>query len=113
VITELSAERLRGRGVVVHGMHPGWAETAGLTRAMPGFRTITRPILRTAEEGADTIVWLGAAPQALRATGLFWHDRRPRPTRYRLGPSPDSDRDRDELWAYCEAALAGAGIGPL
>jgi dehydrogenase/reductase SDR family member 12 len=81
---------------------------------MPTFRTITGLIIRTAQEGADTIVWLGAAPEALRETGLFWHDRRPRPTHYRLGPSPGaSERGRDELWAYCEAALVAAGIGPL
>ena len=113
-ITEVTADRLRDRGVVVHGMHPGWAETEGLTRAMPGFRTIMRPLLRTADEGADTIVWLGAATEPLRETGLFWHDRRPRPTHYRVGPSPGAgDRGRAELWAYCEAALAAAGIGPL
>jgi dehydrogenase/reductase SDR family member 12 len=113
VITEMLAERLHGRGVVVHAMHPGWADTEGLRGAMPGFRTAIRPILRTAEEGADTIVWLGAAPQALRETGLFWHDRRPRPTHYRLGSAPDGEQERDRLWAYCESALADAGIGPL
>ena len=113
-ITELMADRLRDRGVVVHAMHPGWADTEGVRRSMPTFRTITGPIIRTAREGADTIVWLGAAPEAMRETGLFWHDRRPRPTHYRLRPSPGaSERGRDELWAYCEAALAAAGIGPL
>ncbi len=113
VITEMLAERLRGRGVVVHAMHPGWAETEGLKRAMPSFRKAIRPILRSAAEGADTIVWLGAAPEALRATGLFWHDRRARPTHYRVGPGAESQGDRKRLWDYCEAALAGAGIEPL
>jgi dehydrogenase/reductase SDR family member 12 len=112
-ITELMADRLRDRGVVVHAMHPGWADTEGVRRSMPTFRTATRPIIRTADEGADTIVWLGAAPEALRETGLFWHDRRPRPTHYRFGASPDRARAREELWAYCEVALAAAGIGPL
>jgi dehydrogenase/reductase SDR family member 12 len=115
VITEMLAERLRVRGVIVHAMHPGWADTEGLKRAMPSFRKAIRPILRSAAEGADTIVWLGAAPEALRSTGLFWHDRRPRPTHYRIGParSDDDARAREELWAYCEAALAHAGIEPL
>lgn len=113
VITEMLAERLRGRGVVVHAMHPGWAETEGLKRAMPSFRKAIRPNLRSAAEGADTIVWLGAAPEALRATGLFWHDRRARPTHYRVGPGAESQGDRNRLWDYCEAALAGAGIEPL
>ena len=115
VVTEMLAERLRDRGVVVHAMHPGWVDTPGVAGAMPTFRTLTGPILRTAEEGADTIVWLGAAPEARRETGLFWHDRRPRPTRYRIGPgsSGDDDTYRERLWDYCEAALARAGIESL
>jgi dehydrogenase/reductase SDR family member 12 len=114
-ITEMLAERLRDRGVVVHAMHPGWADTEGLKRAMPSFRKAIRPIIRNADEGADTIVWLGAAPEPARTTGLFWHDRRPRPTHYRIGPahSDDDAHAREELWAYCEAALRDAGIESL
>jgi NAD(P)-dependent dehydrogenase (short-subunit alcohol dehydrogenase family) len=110
VITEFLAARLRGRGVVVHGMHPGWADTEGVRRWMPVFRTITRPIIRSPDQGADTIVWLGAAPEPAERTGLFWHDRRPRPTHYRLGGAPDSDTDRRALWRYCVGSLAEAGI---
>jgi dehydrogenase/reductase SDR family member 12 len=110
VITELMAERLRGRGVVVHAMHPGWVDTEGVRRWMPVFRRITRPIIRTPDQGADTIVWLGAAPEPAERTGLFWHDRMPRPTHYRLGASPDSGGDRQALWRYCVEALAAAGI---
>ena len=113
VITEMLAERLRGRGVVVHAMHPGWADTEGLKRAMPSFRKAIRPIIRNADEGADTIVWLGAAPEPGRTTGLFWHDRRPRPTHYRIAHSGDDANTREELWAYCEAALRDAGIESL
>jgi NAD(P)-dependent dehydrogenase (short-subunit alcohol dehydrogenase family) len=113
VITLCLAERLRPRGVVVHSMHPGWADTEGVRRWMPLFRAPTAPILRTPEEGADTIVWLGASPEAAESSGLFWHDRRPRPTHYRLGPGPESVADREALWRYCQAALAAAGITTL
>jgi NAD(P)-dependent dehydrogenase (short-subunit alcohol dehydrogenase family) len=113
VITEMLAERLRGRGVVVHAMHPGWADTEGLQRAMPSFQKAIRPIIRSADEGADTIVWLGAAAEPARTTGLFWHDRRPRPTHYRFGPGAPSMADRERLWDYCLAALARAGIESL
>jgi dehydrogenase/reductase SDR family member 12 len=112
-LTGLMAERLCECGVAVHAMHPGWADTDGVRRSMPTFRGLTRPILRTPEQGADTIVWLGAAPEALAETGLFWHDRRPRPTHYRLAASPDSDAHRRALWRYCEQALAAAGIPGL
>ena len=110
VITELLASRLAERGIVVHAMHPGWADTTGLRSFMPGFRALARPVLRSPEEGADTIVWLGAAPEPLGSTGLFWHDRQPRPTHYRLAAGAESPADRGRLWRYCEAALAAAGI---
>ncbi len=73
MITEGWAERLRDRGIVVHSMHPGWADTEGVRQWMPVFRAITRPIIRDAADGADTIVWLGArrgaAAQHRRASG--------------------------------------------
>ena len=112
-LTGLMAERLCERGVAVHAMHPGWADTEGVRRWMPTFRRLTRPIIRTPEQGADTIVWLGAAPEALAQTGLFWHDRRPRPTHYRLAALPGSEAHRRQLWRYCERALAAAGIPEL
>jgi dehydrogenase/reductase SDR family member 12 len=112
-LTALMAQRLCQRGVAVHAMHPGWADTEGVQRWMPAFRALIGPIIRTPEQGADTIVWLGAAPAALTQTGLFWHDRRTRPTHYRLAASRDSAADRQELWRYCEQALATAGIAGL
>jgi dehydrogenase/reductase SDR family member 12 len=110
VVTEIVADRLRGRGVVVHGMHPGWADTEGVRRWMPVFRTLTRPIIRTPEQGADTIVWLGGAAEPLERTGLFWQDRRARPTHYRLGAPPDAPADRQALYRYCVDALSEVGI---
>jgi len=102
VITEQWARRLDGTGIVVHAMHPGWVDTKGVRDWMPVFRALTRPIIRSPEEGADTIVWLGAAPEPLRCTGRFWHDRRTRPTHYRLGAGEDSEAARRELWETCE-----------
>ena len=109
-ISEMWAERLSGRGVAVHAMHPGWVDTEGVRRYMPVFRTVTQPIIRDAEDGADTIVWLGAAPEAVTTTGGFWHDRRRRPTRYALGPAEDSPHDRQRLWDTCRSLLQDAGI---
>ena len=113
VITELLASRLDRRGIAVHAMHPGWADTEGVRRWMPVFHRLTGPIIRDGQEGADTIVWLGAAPEPVATTGLFWHDRRARPTHYRFGPAPASAEDRAALWHYCESAVAAAGIKRL
>jgi dehydrogenase/reductase SDR family protein 12 len=66
--------------VTVSSMHPGWAETPGVERSLPLFHKLTRLILRSAEEGADTVVWLAASPRAKGRTGLFWLDREPRAT---------------------------------
>jgi dehydrogenase/reductase SDR family member 12 len=110
VITEQWAERLSATAVVVHAMHPGWADTEGVREAMPLFSAVTRLIIRTPEQGADTIVWLGASPEPLQSTGLFWQDRRPRPTHYALGASDDSPEDRQRLWDLCRSLVESAGI---
>jgi dehydrogenase/reductase SDR family protein 12 len=105
VIGELWAQRLEPLGVFVHSMHPGWADTEGVQSYMPRFHSLTRPILRSAEEGADTIVWLGAAPEAIESPGRFWHDRRTRPTHYLIGPGAESESDRRKLWRRCETLV--------
>jgi dehydrogenase/reductase SDR family protein 12 len=100
VLAQLWAKRLRGLGVAVHSMHPGWADTPGITDSLPRFARVVGPILRSADEGADTAVWLLAAPEAGRRTGLFWHDRLPRPTSY-LPFTRTSEDDAEKLWDYC------------
>jgi dehydrogenase/reductase SDR family protein 12 len=100
VLNELWAERFRGRGVVCHAMHPGWVDTPGVQASLPGFHRVTEKLLRTPEQGADTIVWLGAAHAPAGRSGLFWHDRRPRPT-HRVPWTRESPEDRRRLWALC------------
>ena len=56
------AGRLAGTGVTVNAMHPGWVDTPGLAQSLPGFYRLMRPLLRSAAQGMDTIVWLAAAP---------------------------------------------------
>ena len=89
------------------------------------------PLLRDAEGGADTTVWLAAAePQP--PSGQLWHDRRARPThllaRYPhglggngpdvvLGRRPDRDRAMSRLATRLRrtvpAVVAAAGVGGL
>ena len=83
-------------------MHPGWADTPGVEEALPTFRKITGPLLRSVEEGADTMMWLAADGAALAGSGDFWHDRRRRsihklPTT-RKADTPERHAD---LWAWC------------
>jgi len=95
-LTEMWAEQLQNSGVVVHAMHPGWADTPGVAGSLPAFHTITRRFLRTAEQGADTITWLAAAEEAAKVTGMFWLDREPHTTHVFPGTDP-SQQERQEL----------------
>jgi hypothetical protein len=90
-------------------MHPGWVDTPGVKASLPRFYRLTRPLLRTPEQGADTIVWLGAADEPGRSTGLFWHDRRSRPT-HLLPWTTETHDERERLWAQC-ARLTGCEHG--
>jgi NAD(P)-dependent dehydrogenase (short-subunit alcohol dehydrogenase family) len=76
-LMRLWARELRGT-VTVHAMHPGWADTPGVEASLPRFRALLGPLLRSPEEGADTIVWLAAADEPARTSGRLWLDRRPR-----------------------------------
>ncbi|MBS1870247.1 MAG: SDR family NAD(P)-dependent oxidoreductase [Actinobacteria bacterium] len=101
ILTELWAQRLAGTGVVVHAMHPGWADTPGVASSLPRFHRIVGPYLRSPKEGADTIVWLGAAAEPGQSSGGFWHDRRQRPT-HRVPWTRETPADRERLWRECE-----------
>jgi NAD(P)-dependent dehydrogenase (short-subunit alcohol dehydrogenase family) len=73
------ARRMRGRGVRFDAMHPGWADTPGLRDALPRFHSLLRPLLRTPEEGADTVMWLAAGGANQHPDGRLYMDRRVRP----------------------------------
>ncbi|MFM9043219.1 MAG: dehydrogenase, partial [bacterium] len=85
--------------------HPGWAYTAGMAEALPRFHKLTGPILRTADQGADTVVWMSHAPEVLANPGEFWHDREPRP-KHRLPATRETAMEREELWRQL-SELAG------
>ncbi len=105
ILTELWAEALKARGIVVHSMHPGWADTPGVSKSLPRFYRLTKPLLRTPAQGADTVVWLCAADEAGRSTGRFWHDRTARPT-HRLPGTRETAAERQALWTRL-AELSG------
>jgi NAD(P)-dependent dehydrogenase (short-subunit alcohol dehydrogenase family) len=105
ILTEMWAERLRDRGIVVHSMHPGWADTPGVSTSLPRFYKLSKPLLRTPEQGADTIVWLCASPEAGQSSGLFWHDRKPRPT-HRMRRTRETEAERKALWEALSIMIA-------
>ena len=98
VLTETWADRLRGSGVAVHAVHPGWADTDGVKDALPTFRKFTKPFLRSPDQGADTAVWLAARIEDPEESGKFWHDRAARPTHY-MSTTKETEQDRAQLLA--------------
>ena len=108
-LTEIWAEKFADSGVRFHSLHPGWADTPGVEEALPTFRKIVGPLLRSPAEGADTLVWLTADDTVVVENGLFWHDRAPRDP-----PSPQTRRSdtperRADLWDWC---VAQTGVDP-
>ena len=59
----------------VYVMHPGWVDTPGVRTALPWFRASLRRFLRSADEAADTALWLGSTRPPIAADGGIWLDR--------------------------------------
>jgi dehydrogenase/reductase SDR family protein 12 len=99
------ADQLRGSGIVVHAMHPGWADSPGIRTALPGFSRLLGPLLRTPEQGSDTLIWLASAAEPAATSGQLWLDRRARPL-HRLARTRESRVEREYLVSEC-ARLTG------
>lgn len=97
LLNERWSEVLEEDGVSVYTMHPGWAATAGVSDALPGFERLLRPLLRTPEQGADTLAWLATEPTAQLGNGGFWLDRATRPA-HRLRTTKSSDDKIEPIW---------------
>ncbi len=110
-LNEMWAERYPDRGVSFQAMHPGWADTPGVEAALPGFRKVMGPLLRDAEQGADTLVWLAADDEPLTRNGSFWLDRRIRSI-HKLPTTSRSDTPerRAQLWDWV-VERSGAELG--
>ena len=103
VLNEMWAAKVPSSEIVFHSMHPGWADTPGVDAGIPGFGKVVGPLLRTPEQGADTMVWLAADDSITETTGSFWHDRAVRSTHKLKSTSrTDTPARREALWAWCE-----------
>jgi dehydrogenase/reductase SDR family protein 12 len=110
-LNEMWSERVPRTEVVFHALHPGWADTPGVRESLPTFRKVVGPLLRSPDQGADTLVWLAADDgEPVESSGGFWLDRRERSI-HRLARTRRSDTPerRNELWEWC---VARSGLHP-
>src|SRR5262245_21767886 len=105
--TEL-ARRLDGTGVTANCFHPGLVAT-GFNRnnglLMDLGMTILRPVSRSPEKGAETLVWLATSPDVANVGGVYFFDQEQRL------PSPEA-QDREtagRLWGISERQCAVSG----
>lgn len=112
-LNEMWAELVDPSEIAFHALHPGWADTPGVAESLPTFRKVVGPLLRTPEQGADTLMWLAATGRATESSGGFWLDRRPRSI-HRLPTTRRSDTPtrRARLWDECRR-VCGLGEADL
>ena len=108
LFTRALARRL-SRGITANALHPGFVATrfgdqsGGL---MQPFIKIAKPVgAISPEEGAKTITWLAAAPEAAGITGGYFFECKPQaPTVHAL-----NDADGERLWRMSEE-ISGTDI---
>jgi len=100
------AQELAGQGTTSVAMHPGWALTDGLSTGLPRFSRLFKPILRTPQQGADTIAWLASGNAGPCPKVALWLDRHPR-AEHKLPVSTYDPKEEQRLWDVC-CELAGA-----
>jgi dehydrogenase/reductase SDR family protein 12 len=100
-LTKRWASEPAAEGIVFHAMHPGWAVTPGVVSSIGDFYDKNRGMMRDAQQGADTAVWLAIAAEPGESNGRFWFDRAEARTDLPLARTAWSDADRELLWQQC------------
>ncbi|MGY6555712.1 MAG: SDR family NAD(P)-dependent oxidoreductase [Wenzhouxiangella sp.] len=88
----------------VQVMHPGWVDTEGVQSSLPGFRRTLKAVLRDAEQGADTVLWLAAQRPPLPDGGI-WLDRSLQPE-HEFAWTRRASPSRADLHAYLSEQAA-------
>ena len=105
LFTRQLAQRWKDDGVTATCLHPGVvASDFGRDSAVLGlvYRTPLKHLMRNADKGADTLVWLAAADASEWVSGGYYMDRKPG----RLSKQAQDDASAVTLWE-ASAKLVG------
>ncbi|MGH8305244.1 MAG: SDR family oxidoreductase [Steroidobacteraceae bacterium] len=102
LFTRALARRLAGSGVTVNALHPGFVRSH-LFHGSPALvrlvlATAARPFMRSAEEGAETSVYLATSPEVEGRSGGYYRGCRP------VAPSRAAQCDEDAARLWDESA---------
>jgi len=105
------ARRLHGTGVTANVVHPGFVRSGLATHHSRVARWIlwaTRPLQRSPEKGAETVVWLATAREVEGITGEYWYDRAQRSSSH----DARSEQQAKRLWTISKAQAAIQRLTP-
>lgn len=96
------ARRLHGTGVTVNALHPGAVRTNLIARNGWFYKWIVNPIFSmqaiSAEQGAQTSVYLASSPDVEEVTGKYFGKCQPRES----SPASYDEEAQKRLWRLCE-----------
>jgi len=101
------AKRLSGTSAVANCFHPGFTRSEfGQNNAWPikwSFQLGQALVARTAEKGAETLIWLATHPDAAGYSGQYFFDKKAR----RIHARGDDEGLAAKLWDLSENLAAG------
>ena len=101
LFTSELARRLEGSGVTANCFHPGLVAT-GFNRnygtIMGLGMTLLRPVSRSPEKGAETLVWLASSPEVANVSGTYFFDKLPKTP----SPAAQDSAAANRLWQLSE-----------
>lgn len=95
------AARLAPSGVTANCFHPGAVNTnfgQNNSGPMTLFFRVSKPFMRTPEQGADTLIWLASSPDVAGVSGKYFSDREEIPAK----KTANDPLARKKLWEASE-----------